>query len=493
MAERHTEPHCEVDDINGHEWARCLYEQETKQAQSVSVAKVMEFWEAHKDHICDRFTIATGQPCGGKACIRAFNDGPLNARLFLGCTRWKGRESGHICIPLANYDIGETLRVWGQDNVDVHEDILEAIGFQWEEEASEAAGIYLYMHETINIIVGTNMAECHYVIANLQGNKKTQECPYYHDINGGGRARGKIIQHVCDVKLYFIVPTFENGVPSTNKMALVCIGKHTHPPPPARKIPAKVKVRFIKVFHQFGLTDVTARKLLASPLLPILLDGKTTLSIHHLALTNMDAVNHLIRKERLREHPFGTDILGVQHFMSTQITASTYIRQAIQFDDGHFVVICQHPQQSHFFYIVSEIHADKTFSRNRCREFEINSYNPGTQTVVTCSRVWTDYEDTAGYYQAFRLVFDTAENDVGRPIRWAHLLQSEELTEQCIKAVLVDEHGGQMKGLGQYFHEKYPIYTADEHIPKIAKVCQTHYFRSITKMAKKGLSKGISP
>jgi hypothetical protein len=89
-----------------------------------------------------------------------------------------------------------------------------------------------------------------------------------------------------------------------------------------------------------------------------------------------------------------------------------------------------------------KIHADKTFSRNRCREFEINSYNPGTQTVVTCSRVWTDYEDTAGYYQAFRLVFDTAENDVGRPIRWAHLLQSEELTEQCIKAVLVDEHGG---------------------------------------------------
>jgi hypothetical protein len=48
-----------------------------------------------------------------------------------------------------------------------------------------------------------------------------------------------------------------------------------------------------------------------------------------------------------------------------------------------------------------------------------------------------------------------------------------------------------MKGLAKYFYEKYPQYTADEHISKIVKVCQTHYFRSITKLAQKGVSKGI--
>ena len=128
-------------------------------------------------------------------------------------------------------------------------------------------------------------------------------------------------------------------------MVLICIGEHPHPAPPARKIPAKVKDTFIKVFRQFGLFKVTAKRLLASPLLPILLDGKTNLSTHHIALTNMDAVNHLIRKERLCEHPLGTDILGVQHLMSTQRLTDPYIRQAIQFDDGHFVILYQFQQQ----------------------------------------------------------------------------------------------------------------------------------------------------
>jgi hypothetical protein len=104
------------------------------------------------------------------------------------------------------------------------------------------------------------------------------------------------------------------------------------------------------------------------------------------------------------------------------------------------------------------------------------------------SRVWTDYKDEIRYHQAFRLVFDTAENDVGKRIRWGHLVES--FTEPYIKAIIVDEHGGQMKGLAKYLNEKYPKYTPEEHIAKIVKVCQTHYFRSITKLAQKGVSKG---
>ena len=138
MAEKYKVPHTEVDEVNGHEWARLLYQQETQQTNSNTVIKIMEFYEANKDRTCDRYTIATGRPCGGQACIRAFNDGPLNARLFLGCNRWKGRETGHICIPLTNYDIPTTLRVWGQARVQVYEDILEAIGFNWDDD--EASG-----------------------------------------------------------------------------------------------------------------------------------------------------------------------------------------------------------------------------------------------------------------------------------------------------------------------------------------------------------------
>jgi len=134
LAEKHKIPHTEVDEVEGHDWAKELYHQEMQQATSDAFTKVMKFYEAHKDQRCDRYTIATGHSCGGITRICAFNEGPLNARLFLGCSRWKGRESGHICIPLTNYDIVSTLRVWGKDRVDVHEDILEALHFQWEVE-----------------------------------------------------------------------------------------------------------------------------------------------------------------------------------------------------------------------------------------------------------------------------------------------------------------------------------------------------------------------
>ena len=102
-------------------------------------------------------------------------------------------------------------------------------------------------------------------------------------------------------------------------MALLSFGEHTHPPPPPRKIPEKIKKELTKVFVEFSLADVTVRRLLSSPLLPILLNGKTTLSSHHVALTNMDAINHLIRKERKRQFPGGTDILGVQHLMTNPL------------------------------------------------------------------------------------------------------------------------------------------------------------------------------
>ena len=113
LAEGHKVPHTEVDEINGHEWAHLLYKQEMHQANNSAIDRVLEFYNDNADRTCDRYTIATGRSCGGRTCIRAFNDGPLNARLFLGCDRWKGRETGHICVSLANYDIPATLRVWG--------------------------------------------------------------------------------------------------------------------------------------------------------------------------------------------------------------------------------------------------------------------------------------------------------------------------------------------------------------------------------------------
>ena len=190
----------------------------------------------------------------------------------------------------------------------------------------------------------------------------------------------------------------------------------------------------------------------------------------------------------------GTDILGVQHLMTIQSPLSDpYIRSITQYDDGHFVILCQLTEQSELFFQSYEIQADKTFKRTKCREFELNSFDHSTKRTATMARVYTDYEDGKGYEMAFKLIFDTAEKDVGRRIPWGHLVSSKQSIAR-IKAILVDEHAGQIKGLAYYFanDREYKEHDAEWHILRIVKICRVHYERSINRLRTKGVDEGIT-
>src|SRR5271170_1852150 len=146
---------------------------------------------------------------------------------------------------------------------------------------------------------GTLIPTCYTVHANKQG-PKNGLCSHYHTtVNDAGsiiRRRGQIIQLPCEVKFHIFTPVFNDGIPSTRQMAIISYGTHTHPPPPPYRIPPQVKERLLKVVKEYGVGEATARKLIASPILPIMLNGKSTLSQEHIAMTNQDVVNHLIRK-----------------------------------------------------------------------------------------------------------------------------------------------------------------------------------------------------
>ena len=92
------------------------------------------------------------------------------------------------------------------------------------------------------------------------------------------------------------------------------------------------------------------------------------------------------------------------------------------------------------------------------------------------------------YYYAINLISEIAK-DMGAHIPWGHLTL-ESSTSRHIKAILVDEHGGQAKGLGRYFTEKYPSRDASQHLLKIVKTCRMHYERSIHKLEGKNVPKG---
>jgi hypothetical protein len=189
----------------------------------------------------------------------------------------------------------------------------------------------------------------------------------------------------------------------------------------------------------------------------------------------------------VKEYPWGTDFQGAMYLKEQErkLELSKYIRRTGELDSGRFIVHCQSAEQSRMLMNALEIHADKTFSRARCKEFEVNTYDPISCRIVTFARAFLDDETDESYYEAFKAIFDTAEKDIGNKIPWGHLMNdADSHTGTRIKAILLDEHGGQIQGLTRYFNEKHPVDDEDFHILSIVKTCKIHYLRSINKLAK---------
>jgi hypothetical protein len=98
-----------------------------------------------------------------------------------------------------------------------------------------------------------------------------------------------------------------------------------------------------------------------------------------------------------------------------------------------------------------------------------------------------DHEDEWGYFHAFLMVFDRAEKDMGFRVPFGHLIKSDadSPTGTRIKAILIDEHAGQIRGLQAYFQSKFPNDKKNFHILQIVKVCKVHYNRSLQKLQKR--------
>ena len=229
----------------------------------------------------------------------------------------------------------------------------------------------------------------------------------------------------CKCVMHVFIPKITNGKPISKYMAIICFGEHSHPPPPPIKIPSDIKEQLLRVIKTFGNDEATARRLIISSILPMILNDEKSLTREHIALANHDIINTLIRKERVKEYPWGTTFQGAQFLMYHQL-GDHYIRQTIHYPDGHFIVLCQLEEQSRLLFESSELQPDKTFSRTSCKEFEVNSFSHSFNRAVTIARVFTDYEDGQGYHQAFELLFGIAEKDMGRRIPWGYLIPEEE-------------------------------------------------------------------
>jgi len=90
-------------------------------------------------------------------------------------------------------------------------------------------------------------------------------------------------------------------------------------------------------------------------MLPLMLNGKTSLSQEHIALTNQSVVNHLVWKERYKEYLHGTDFMGALHLTEKQTLDDPYIGKCIYIDNRQYIILCQSKQQSELFFQSTEI------------------------------------------------------------------------------------------------------------------------------------------
>jgi hypothetical protein len=122
---------------------------------------------------------------------------------------------------------------------------------------------------------------------------------------------GRIKRYECQVKFRIYRPVFgEDGKASVPYMAIISIGMHDHPPPPASKVPPHVKELLLELARLHGLETATARRLLSSAMLPKVFHNAPSLATAHVALLNNDRVNRMIQRERVKQYPYGMDFLG---------------------------------------------------------------------------------------------------------------------------------------------------------------------------------------
>lgn len=126
--------HTDVNEAEGHPWARLLAAQEQATETQNSIQAELVFYTANKNVLCDRYCTANNGPCGGRAVVRAFKSGNNWERLFIGCERYRQREAGHTFIPLRNHNPIGVLKLWGKEHCWVPNEVLTSLNFDWDDE-----------------------------------------------------------------------------------------------------------------------------------------------------------------------------------------------------------------------------------------------------------------------------------------------------------------------------------------------------------------------
>ncbi|KAJ7075469.1 hypothetical protein B0H15DRAFT_806193 [Mycena belliarum] len=173
---------------------------------------------------------ASGGACGGYQVLKeAARELPSGRKFYFACSNYSSSWKNHSGIQIPP---------------DVDEDLCIR-AFRGESITDSSSG-------------DPTAESCSRIIGSGSGKKGKSQCPFPH-LKDGKSYVAPMCKLVCSARIIFFVPLDEENIP------LVVVlpepsRPHTHPPPPATKVPTHVKLLYEKAIRAFGVSIATVNK-----------------------------------------------------------------------------------------------------------------------------------------------------------------------------------------------------------------------------------------
>ncbi|KAJ7257624.1 hypothetical protein C8J57DRAFT_1074290 [Mycena rebaudengoi] len=312
---------------------------------------------------------------------------------------------------------------------------------------------------------------------------------------------------------------------------VVCHGAHPHPIPLPTKTPPGVRTEILELLKLLNhdLPDLTPRRFLRHPTTDAFLHKRLpglknpTLLDLHSSLGNRDHIRAYILQAQESSFPKGTGWDGLQYmkqeqdrYLSSEYTYIRYMEEipslGMTYDpaddddlDGsdHTVpfriAVCMAKEGSRRLVKAKYLQSDIAFRRIvGFKEFELGGLERDSRTTIVYCRIFLNRQTAAAHELIFQKIHEIVFADTGENLTWRHLHSATIDGEVGILHFVLDQHGGQAKGLGLYLkslsqelvgkydlHEPHrPLPSLDEydHLHRVIRLCTSHIFRNIRKV-----------
>ncbi|KAF7294020.1 hypothetical protein MKEN_01448100 [Mycena kentingensis (nom. inval.)] len=309
---------------------------------------------------------------------------------------------------------------------------------------------------------------------------------------------------------------------------VVCRGSHPHPVPLPTKTPPILRDAIFKLLLSidYDLPDLTPRRLLRHATtvaflkreLPHL-DNPMLVDLHP-SLGNRDHIRAYIVQVQKDVFPRGTGWDGLLYLKAqdelNRVAEDVYIRFAAEYPassvasqgpedddeqpDAPFrIIVCMPREASAHLVEAKFLQSDISFRRiSGLLEFELGGRNAQSGNIICYTRILLNRQTAAAHLFAFQLIHHLVFQDTQRQLQWRHIDAQSIHEEAGVLHFVMDQHGGQAKGFGQYLqwlcqnappkldlHEPHRLLSSldpYEQLRRVARYCVAHAIRNINKV-----------